>query len=260
MPNPSSSARTEPAAADQVTALAAWSASISAGDEGRASAPRFAVVTTGTPSALVSDLVADLAADLSIDVVAAGMSFASGSQAADCLADAGVTAIVVIADADPVAAWALCGLLTRANAAEVTAPQADDADWMRQCAAVRDRMQEARGALGDRDALLTAIGDPGITAAAGVIDAASRRGVGIVLDTASTLAAALVVERSERRLSRTWLAGTRSDEPAQHRAIDRLELQPVVPLGSRRVGVGGLAAVPVIRAAVRAAAQEEPQH
>ena len=141
-----------------------------------------------------------------------------------------------------------------------TAPQVDDADWMRQCAAVRDRMQEARGARGDRDALLTAIGDPGITAAAGVIDAASRRGLGIVLDTASTLAAALVVERSERRLSRTWLAGTRSDEPAQHRAIDRLELQPVVPLGSRRVGVGGLAAVPVIRAAVRAAAQEEPQH
>ena len=58
------------------------------------------------------------------------------------------------------------------------------------------------------------------------------------------------VERLAFRAREWWLAGSRSTEPAQHEALDRLDLTPLVDYRMRLgEGTGALAALPLLHAA-----------
>ena len=228
-------------APDRLHELAAWATLVAP----EAREPVFTVVCAGIPS----DAVRELAALTKIDIVDAGSSFDEGMATADRVADTGSNAILTIAEAGAVTTSAITGLLTRAHAAQVTNFDTDDVAWMHACGEIREAMLSARPLIAEPRALLESMNDPGLAAIAGVISQGSERGLGIVLDTASTTAAALIVERMQRRLTSTWVAATRSNEPAQHRALDRFELTPVLDLNSRTLGIGALSAASVIRAA-----------
>ena len=64
------------------------------------------------------------------------------------------------------------------------------------------------------------------------------------------ITAALVAQRIAYRAPRWWLAGHLSTEPAAARALERLDLVPVVDYGLRLgEGTGALVALPVLKAA-----------
>ena len=188
----------------------------------------------------------------------AGGDAATALQAGIATVDAEVdrgTDLLVVAAADPAAdvpAAALVGLLTRTDASAVTRRGAtiDDAGWMTRCAAVRDTMRRGRPVLGDRVALLDAVGGRDLAAVTGVLLQAAARRTPVLLDGVATAAAALVAQRVAFRAVDWWVASHRSPEPAHGLALDRLALHPLLDLSIRAEdGTGALLAVPVLRAA-----------
>jgi nicotinate-nucleotide--dimethylbenzimidazole phosphoribosyltransferase len=177
----------------------------------------------------------------------------AGAALADAAVDAGVD-LLLVALPDPalaVPAAALVGLLTRSDAAEVTATGQPDAAWMVAAAATRDAMRRGRGLLADQEAMLRAIGGPGLAAAVGLLLQAAVRRTPVVLDGPVSAAAALVAARIAFRAPLWWLAGSLSPDPAHALALERLSLDPVLDLGLRGDdGTGALLAVPLLRAAV----------
>jgi len=239
--------------------LAAWLAAV----QGRAPAgpPRRArLVVVGDRPAGRS---AALAEALGVEVVVTDRrtepepdvldELQAGAGIADAAVDAGVD-LLLLALPDPrlaVPAAALVGLLTRSDAAEVTATGQSDADWMVAAAATRDAMRRGRGLLADQEAMLRAVGGPGLAAAVGLLLQAALRRTPVVLDGPVSAAAALVATRVAFRAPLWWLAGSLSPDPAHALALERMSLDPVLDLGLRGDdGTGALLAVPLLRAAV----------
>ena len=78
----------------------------------------------------------------------------------------------------------------------------------------------------------------------------------VLLDGVVVGAAALVAHRLGYRSRQWWLAGHLSTEPAHARALDRLDLEPLVDFGLRLgEGTGALVALPVLQAAAATLAQ-----
>jgi len=98
---------------------------------------------------------------------------------------------------------------------------------------------------------LAALGSADIAAGVGFLCAAARRGVPVLLDGIVAVAEAAVAEDLERGVVAWCAAGHRSTEPAQHLALDKLGLEPILDLGLRLgEGTGALTALPVLRSAV----------
>ncbi|WP_432486249.1 nicotinate-nucleotide--dimethylbenzimidazole phosphoribosyltransferase [Kineococcus esterisolvens] len=98
--------------------------------------------------------------------------------------------------------------------------------------------------------LLQTVGSPDTAAAVGFLLRAAARRTPVVLDGVVGAAAALVAARGVPGAEKWWLAGARTAEPAQHLALERLKLTPVLDLGAGRgAGTGALAALGVLRAA-----------
>ncbi len=196
---------------------------------------------------------ADVAAQDACDPDEAMAGLLAGAALADEEVDAG-TDLLVLALPGPdlaVQAASLIGLLTRSDAAAVTATGQDDASWMRACAATRDAMRRGRPRLADQPALLAAVAGPDVAFATGLLLQAAARRTPTVLDGPVSAAAALVAARLSFRAPGWWLAGTLSPDPAHRLALGRLDLDPVLDLGLRGDdGTGALLAVPVLRAAV----------
>ena len=82
-----------------------------------------------------------------------------------------------------------------------------------------------------------------------LLQAAVRR-TPVLLDGVVSGAAALVAHRIAFLARGWWLAGHCSTEPAHRRALDRLQLVPILDLGLRLgEGTGALLALPLLRAA-----------
>lgn len=182
-------------------------------------------------------------------------AFTLGRRIADEEIDGGADLLIPgdMGIGNTTAASALIGLLTNAGPADVTGRGTgiDDATWMRKCAAVRDAMRRARPHLADPLRLLAIASGPDIAAMSGFVLQASVRGTPVLLDGTVSCAAALVADRVSRRARAWWIAGHRSTEPAQHRALDRLDLDPILDLHMRLgEGTGALVALPVLQAAV----------
>jgi nicotinate-nucleotide--dimethylbenzimidazole phosphoribosyltransferase len=181
-------------------------------------------------------------------------SFLAGLQIADEEVDAGADLLIPgdmgIGNTTPSAA--LIGLLTGNDASVVVGRGSgiDDSTWMRKTAAVRDAMRRGRPHLSDPIGLLAAISGADIAAMSGFLVGAAARRTPVLLDGVVSSAAALVAHRIAYRSPDWFLAGSRSTEPAQHAALERLALEPLVDYGLRLgEGTGALVALPVLAAA-----------
>ena len=178
----------------------------------------------------------------------------AGIRIADDEVDAGADLLIPgdmgIGNTTPAAV--IVGLLCSVDPASVVGRGTgiDDNTWMRKTAAIRDAMRRGRPLKGDMVGLLAAVGGADIAAMTGFLLAASARRTPVLLDGVVSASAAVVAHRLAFRAREWWLAGSRSTEPAQHEALDRLDLTPLVDYRLRLgEGTGALAALPLLHAA-----------
>ncbi|HSK27170.1 MAG TPA: nicotinate-nucleotide--dimethylbenzimidazole phosphoribosyltransferase [Jiangellales bacterium] len=181
-------------------------------------------------------------------------AFRAGIAIADEEVDAGADLLVPgdmgIGNTTP--ASTLVALLTGTEVVQVIGRGTgiDDEQWMRKCAAVRDAARRGRPRQGDMLDLLAAVGGADLAAMTGLLLRAAARRTPVVLDGLVVSAAALVAQRLSYRVTRWFVAGHRSAEPAHTAALTRLGLTPLVEHGMRLgEGTGALVAVPQLRAA-----------
>ncbi|WP_329409116.1 nicotinate-nucleotide--dimethylbenzimidazole phosphoribosyltransferase [Streptomyces sp. NBC_00704] len=194
-------------------------------------------------------------------------AFLAGVAVADEEADSG-TDLVVLGDVSvggTTAAGVLVAALCGTDASVVTGrggEAIDDLAWMRKCAAVRDALRRARPVLGEQLQLLATVGGADLAAMTGFLLQCAVRKLPVVLDGVVTAACALVGQRIAFRAPDWWLAGHRSGEPGQAKALDRMALEPLL---DQRVkvgeGAGALLALPLVQAAAALAAElpERPE-
>jgi nicotinate-nucleotide--dimethylbenzimidazole phosphoribosyltransferase len=181
-------------------------------------------------------------------------AFAAGRAVADEEIDRGVDLLIPgdmgIGNTTPTAT--IIGLLTRAELQFVVGRGTgiDDTTWMRKTAAVRDAMRRGRPRMGDPIDLLAAVGGADLAAMTGFILQAAIRRTPVLLDGVVSAAAALLAQSINYRAPQWYLASHRSTEPAQHAALDHLDLEPLIDLDLRLgEGTGALVALPLLRAA-----------
>jgi nicotinate-nucleotide--dimethylbenzimidazole phosphoribosyltransferase len=133
----------------------------------------------------------------------------------------------------------------------------DDAGWMRKAAAIRDALRRARRSVGrDPEGLIRVVGGRDFATLAGLLLQAGARRTPVVLDGIVSCAAALAAERMAPGASAWWVAGTRSTEPAQGKALTALGLEPLLDLRLRLgEGTGALLALNVVQAAAATLAE-----
>jgi nicotinate-nucleotide--dimethylbenzimidazole phosphoribosyltransferase len=182
-------------------------------------------------------------------------AFAAGRSIADEEVDGGADLLIPgdmgIGNTTPCAV--LVAALTDREAAALTGRGTgiDDAGWMRKVAVVRDALRRARRVAPDPMALLACAGGADLAAMTGFLVQAALRRTPVLLDGVVSATCAVLADSLAPGASQWWLAGSRSTEPAQQAALERLGLTPILDLGLRLgEGTGGLLAVPVLAAAV----------
>ncbi|WP_367323742.1 nicotinate-nucleotide--dimethylbenzimidazole phosphoribosyltransferase [Streptomyces sp. HUAS ZL42] len=188
-------------------------------------------------------------------------AFLAGIAVADAEADSG-TDLVVLGDVSvggTTAAGVLVAALCGTDASVVTGRGGlaiDDLAWMRKCEAIRDALRRARPVLGDQLQLLATVGGADLAAMTGFLLQAAVRKMPVILDGVVAAACALVGQRIAFRAPDWWLAGQRSGEPGQAKALDRMALEPLLDQGvTVGEGAGALLALPLVQAAAALAAE-----
>ncbi len=181
-------------------------------------------------------------------------AFAVGVKIADEEVDAGADLLIPgdMGIGNTTVAAALVAVLLSLQPLDVvgTGTGIDDAAWARKVGALRDACFRARDVHDDPLAVLRTVGSADTAAMTGFLVQAAARRTPVLLDGVVSCACALVARRVVDASSHWWLAGHRSSEPAQHRVLDVLGLEPILDLGMRLgEGTGALTALPVLRAA-----------
>lgn len=192
-------------------------------------------------------------------------ALALGRQIADEEVDGGADLLVAgdMGIGNSTVAAALVGGILGLGALDVVGlgTGVDDAGWARKVAALRDALyrvgahRPASTRLAPID-LLRTVGSADTAVMTGFLLQAAVRRTPVLLDGVVSCACALVARRIAEQAADWWLAGHRSTEPSQHRALDVLGLEPLVDLGMRLgEGTGALAALPILREAQALCAQ-----
>ncbi|MEP6464575.1 MAG: nicotinate-nucleotide--dimethylbenzimidazole phosphoribosyltransferase [Frankiaceae bacterium] len=187
-------------------------------------------------------------------------AFDAGRTIADEEVDAGADLLVPgdMGIGNTTSCAVLIAALTDQEATAVTGRGTgiDDAGWMRKVTVVRDALRRARRAPADPIALLGCAGGADLAAMTGFLVQAALRRTPVLLDGVVSATCAVLADTVAPGARQWWLAGSRSPEPAQRAALERLELTPILDLGLRLgEGTGGLLAVPVLAAAVATLAE-----
>jgi nicotinate-nucleotide--dimethylbenzimidazole phosphoribosyltransferase len=99
--------------------------------------------------------------------------------------------------------------------------------------------------------ILRCLGGLEIAAMAGMVLAAARHRLVVVVDGFISTAAAAIAADIEPNVLGYLIAGHRSEEPGHHLLLDHLKLTPVLSLGMRLgEGTGAVLAIPVIESAI----------
>jgi nicotinate-nucleotide--dimethylbenzimidazole phosphoribosyltransferase len=185
----------------------------------------------------------------------ATQAWALGVATADRLIDSGADLLIAgdmgIGNTTP--ATALIARLTE-SAPNVVCGRGtgiSDETWMIKVAAIRDALWRSRDVSEGPLDLLASLGGPDLAAICGFLAQGAQRRTPAILDGVISCVAALLVERDIPGSVQWWVAGHRSTEPAQTRALAELGLEPILDLGMRLgEGTGALMALPVIQAAI----------
>jgi nicotinate-nucleotide--dimethylbenzimidazole phosphoribosyltransferase len=209
---------------------------------------RVVDVAVGRPSGAIS-------VEPAISLAEANDAFANGLAIADEEVDGGAD-LLIAGDMgignSTIAATIVCAVTGAEPVATVgRGTGVDDAGWSRKVAVVRDALRRSRAATLEPIALLAEVGGADVATMAGFLVGAARRRTPVVLDGVVSGAAALVASRVAPRAVAYFAAGHRSTEPAHRRALEHLELEPLLDLGLRLgEGTGALLALPLLDAAV----------
>jgi nicotinate-nucleotide--dimethylbenzimidazole phosphoribosyltransferase len=181
-------------------------------------------------------------------------AFTAGMTVADEEVDAGADLLIAgdMGIGNSTVAAALVGAALSLSPLDVVGggTGVDDEAWARKVAALRDALHRARPVSKDGLALLRTVGSADTAAMTGFLLQAAVRRTPVLLDGVVSCACALVGRRMVEDSRHWWLAGHRSTEPAQHRALAVLGLEPLVDLGMRLgEGTGALTALPLLRSA-----------
>lgn len=184
----------------------------------------------------------------------ASAAFELGMAIADAEIDAGADLLLPahlgVGHSTPAAA--LVGILAGSDAASMTGRGSgiDDTAWIRKCAAVRDAMRNARPSITDQIELMAVCAGPDFAAHTGFLVQAAARQTPIVIDGLAGAACALVAQRIAFRMPDWLLAAQTGVDKAQKKALERLNLQPLLDFGVRTDdGCGALLALPLLRSA-----------
>lgn len=184
----------------------------------------------------------------------AAAAFRLGMVAADAEVDSGadllIPSLIGVGHSTPAAV--LIGVLTGADAASVTGRGSgiDDNAWIRKCAAVRDAMRAARPVLIDQIELLATAAGPDFAALTGFLVQAAVRRTPVLLDGLGAAACAVLAQRIAFRTPDWMLAAQRSPDLAYQKAIERLNLEPLLDFKVRADGgCAALLALPLLRSA-----------
>jgi nicotinate-nucleotide--dimethylbenzimidazole phosphoribosyltransferase len=188
---------------------------------------------------------------LTPDEVAA--AFTLGAAIADEAVDSGADLLIPgdMGIGSTTSCAALVSLMTGADVASVVGRGTgiDDDAWMRKVAAVRDVRFRARHDPPDPVLALQRAGGAEIAAMAAFLARAAERATPVLLDGVVSCTAALLAQARWPGSKAWWQAAHRSTEPAQHRALDHLQMEPLLDLGLRLgEGTGALAALPLLHA------------
>jgi nicotinate-nucleotide--dimethylbenzimidazole phosphoribosyltransferase len=159
----------------------------------------------------------------------------TGSDASDAPA----TLIGLLTDTEPVA------LLPRGVDAS------DSAAWIARAAHLRNERGRVARLRTRTDDLLAELGSPAVSSAVGVALSAAARRTPLILDGAPAVAAAVLCLDIQSRASQWWQIADTSPDRAHRRAVERLDLQPLLDLGTDLGdGTAGVLASAVLRTAV----------
>ena len=182
----------------------------------------------------------------------------TGIRVADEEIDAGADLLAVgaLGSASATAAAVVVSVMTLVEPIKVvgaTSPAGDQA-WMRQVAEIRDTRLRGLPHRHDAEALLTTVGGTDLAAITGFLVRAAARRTPVILDGMIVGAAAALAREISPNTVRWWLSGERGTDPANQLALAEFSAVPILDLGLEiGDGVGAVLAVPVIRAAARAA-------
>jgi nicotinate-nucleotide--dimethylbenzimidazole phosphoribosyltransferase len=179
----------------------------------------------------------------------------AGMAAADREVDAGADLLIAVelSGASAVAAAMLISVLTDTEPVKVVGrpPGTDDADWIANCAAIRDSRRLAWPHRSEPLELLEVAANRELAALTGFVLQAANRRTPVLLDGVPAAAAAALAQLACPRVVRWLQAAQLSPDPAHDLALQRLGLTPILRLDIwHGAGVGALLALPVLRAAV----------
>lgn len=182
-------------------------------------------------------------------------ALAAGRAVADEEIDGGADLLIAgdMGIGNTTAAAALVARMTGAEPAAVVGRGTgiDDDAWMRKTAAVRDGLFRTRRDAPDPVLALQRFGGADIAAMTGFLARCAARGTPVILDGIISVTSALLVERMQPDSRAWWVAGHRSTEPAAQRALQDLELVPLLDLGLRLgEGTGAVLALGLLHSAV----------
>ncbi|HEV2633914.1 MAG TPA: nicotinate-nucleotide--dimethylbenzimidazole phosphoribosyltransferase [Actinocrinis sp.] len=185
----------------------------------------------------------------------AAAAFRLGMAVADAEVDAGADLLLpgLLGVGHSTPAAVLIAALTGSDAASVTGRGSgiDDRSWVLKCAAIRDSLRAARKSLADQVELLAISGGPDFAALTGFMIQAATRKTPVLIDGVGGMACALLAQRIGFRTPEWLLIADRNPDPGFRKALDRLNLEPLLDF-EVRVGGGcaGLLALPVLRSTV----------
>ena len=196
----------------------------------------------------------------SVEVPCPPGTIADGIAAADRAIDAGATLLIPrVAHRDDRAARTVFALLTRREASSVVHQPAGMTDraWMTDVAAVRDAVSTSTELRGEPERLAADLGSSGIATAVGVLLGSAARRTPSIVDGTDELAAALIADRLCYRAKGWWWPGSSSPDPGRTVAVDRLDVEPGLPLGLwDDTGLGARATLALLSLAVDARVAE----
>lgn len=186
-------------------------------------------------------------------------AFSLGQATADAEIDSGADLLIpaeVGVGATTVAA-ALMGHFTSTEPVAIVGPGSGttDAMWKTKVTVIRDAMFRIRNLEGAE--VIQAASSPSFAALVGFICQATARRTPLLIDGPLCAAAAVFAESLAPGVKQWLLAANVTTEPAHIKALQLLELRPLLELEMRAgQGLGALAALPLIQSALELAADE----